>query len=335
MGGKNDMARGRPLIRQWNLLKAIQNHRFGINTDDLTERGECSKRQILRDINILQDAGFPINYETREGGRKFWKLSPNFIEKEGLILSMTEMLSLFLSQQLFSPLSGTQLGGGLTSALDKIKAQLPVRTLNYFEDLDSILLVKSPGFHDYSDQDREIRLLYQATSEERELSIQYRSNGKRAIWESRFHPYGMIFNDGGLYCIGNVLKDREIRTLKVDRLGKVKTTELNFNRPKFFSLRQYVGGGFGIIADRTPMTFRVKFTGWAVSVVREKIFHHTQKITASRDDSLTVEYRLTNPIEFKRWILSFGRQARVLSPEEFRKDIVMELQTMQILYSDL
>jgi predicted DNA-binding transcriptional regulator YafY len=58
MGGKNYMARGRPLIRQWNLLKAIQNHRFGINTDDLTERGECSKRQILRDINILQDAGF-------------------------------------------------------------------------------------------------------------------------------------------------------------------------------------------------------------------------------------------------------------------------------------
>ena len=266
------MARGEPLIRQWNLLKAIQSHRFGINTDELAERVEHCKRQILRDLNILQNVGFPISYEIRDGGRKFWKLSPHFIEKEGLILSMTEMLSLFLSQQIFSPLSGTQLGTGFASALDKIKAQLPVRVLNYFEDLDRTFLVKTPGFHDYSDQDKEIRLLYQAISEERELSIQYRSNGKRAIWESRFQPYGMIFNDGGLYCIGKVLKDSEIRTLKVDRLLRVQPTELNFDRPTDFSLQKYVGGGFGIIADGTPMTFRVKFTGWAVSVVRKKIF---------------------------------------------------------------
>jgi proteasome accessory factor B len=329
------MVRGKPLVRQWNLLKAIQNHHFGISTDDLTERGECSKRQILRDLNILQDIGFPINYETRDGGRKFWKLTPNFIEKEGLILSMTEMLSLFLSQQIFLPLSGTQLGGGLTSALDKIKAQLPVRALNYFEDLDSTLLVKMPGFHDYSDQDKEIRILYQAINEERELSIQYQPSGKRSTWESQFQPFGMIFNDGGLYCVGNVLKDNGIRTLKVDRLGRVQTTELNFDRPKDFSLQKYVGGGFGIIADGKPMTFRIKFTGWAISVVREMVFHFSQKIIEDKDDYLIVEYRLTNWLEFKRWVLGFGRQATVLSPEEFRKDIATELQTMQKLYGDL
>jgi proteasome accessory factor B len=328
------MARGEPLIRQWNLIKVIQNHRFGINTDELAERIECSKRQVLRDLNVLQEVGFPISYEIRDGGRKFWKLSPNFIEKEGLILSMTEMLSLLLSQQLLSPLGGTELGGGLSTALEKIKAQLPVKTLNYFEDLESTLLVKTSGFHDYSDQDKEIRILNLAITEERELSIRYRSSGKRAALESRFHPYGMIYLDGGLYCVGNVLKYDEVRTLKVDRFAGIQLTERLFNKPRDFSLRRYVRGGFGIIADGELTTIHVKFTGWAISIVREKVWHLSQTILEDHDESLIVEYHLNNRIEFKRWILGFGKHARVLAPEDFQREILEELQAMQSQYQN-
>ena len=37
------MARGEPLIRQWNLIKALQAHRFGISADQLAARVGCSK----------------------------------------------------------------------------------------------------------------------------------------------------------------------------------------------------------------------------------------------------------------------------------------------------
>ena len=53
------MARGEPLIRQWNLLKALQAHRFGIDAGELAERLECSKRQVQRDLGVLRKVGLP------------------------------------------------------------------------------------------------------------------------------------------------------------------------------------------------------------------------------------------------------------------------------------
>ncbi|MCP4711904.1 MAG: HTH domain-containing protein, partial [Planctomycetes bacterium] len=137
------MARGEPLIRQWMLLKTLQAHRFGICVDELVKRLEYSKRQVQRDLKVLQQVGFPVSYEARDYGKRFWKLSPQFLESNELILSVTEMLSLFLSQQMLAPLVGTQLGEGLGTLLDKVKAFLPNKALRYFSNLDQTIFVKN------------------------------------------------------------------------------------------------------------------------------------------------------------------------------------------------
>jgi len=126
------MARGDSLFRQWELIKALQAHRFGISTEDLAARLECNKRTVQRDINVLQDI-FPISREERDHGKRYWKLAHNTVESEQLQLTMTEMISLFLSQQLLLPLAGTQFGDGLQTAIQKIRALLPARALTYFE----------------------------------------------------------------------------------------------------------------------------------------------------------------------------------------------------------
>ena len=74
------MSRGEPLIRQWNLLKAMQAYHYGLCADDLALRLECSKRQVQRDLKVLQEVGFPVSYEERDYGKRFWKLSSHFIE---------------------------------------------------------------------------------------------------------------------------------------------------------------------------------------------------------------------------------------------------------------
>jgi predicted DNA-binding transcriptional regulator YafY len=121
------MARGEPLIRQWNLLKALQAHRFGIGVDELANRLECSKRQVRRDLNVLQQVGFPVSFEERDFSKRFWKLSPMFIERQELVLSVTEMLSLFLSRQVLSPLTGTQFGDGLAWTTASLRHGRPDR----------------------------------------------------------------------------------------------------------------------------------------------------------------------------------------------------------------
>ncbi|RKY04580.1 MAG: hypothetical protein DRP56_09870, partial [Planctomycetota bacterium] len=196
------MSRGEPLIRQWNLLKAMQAYHYGLCADDLAKRLECSKRQVQRDLKVLQDVGFPVSYEARDFGKRFWKLSHHFIESDKLIFSVTEMLSIYLGQKLLAPLAGTEFGEGLNSLFEKIKATLSSRALRHFSQLDETLLVKNHVFNDYSPHDKKIRLLNKAIHEYTVVDLRYRSQSKKQPYDTRYHPYGMVYFGGNLYCIG-------------------------------------------------------------------------------------------------------------------------------------
>ena len=87
------MARGDGLFRQWELIKVLQAHRCGVSTEELAVRLECNKRTVQRDMGVLQDI-FPISYEQRDRGKRFWKLAHNTVESEKLQLTMTQCMNL-------------------------------------------------------------------------------------------------------------------------------------------------------------------------------------------------------------------------------------------------
>jgi len=329
------MARGEPLIRQWNLLKILQAHQFGIGVGELAERLECSKRQVQRDLNVLQQSGFPITFDRRDFGKKFWTLSPRFIEREHLILSVTEMLTLFLSQQLLAPLSGTELGDGLTAALDKIKALLPAKSLAHFSKLNEAVLVKNIPFHDYSAQNKEIAILNAAIAGQSVLKIRY-GPPNRDPFDGLFHPYGLILIGAGFYCVGQLIRGdrRDIRKLKVSRCLGVELTADSFQRPDNFSLESCLQGGFGIYSTRRLRTVKVRLTGWAGTSVREQQWHQSQKIVEDTREQVVAEFRLSDAIEFKRWVLGFGRHAVILQPRDLAADIASELAAARDAYGD-
>ena len=318
------MARGDSLFRQWELLKTLQAHRFGIGTDELARRLECNKRTVLRDLNILQ-AVFPIQFEQREFGKKYWKLASHFIESEKLQLTMTEMLCLYVSQQLLAPLAGTPFGDGLATALQKIKAVLPTRALTYFEDLDDAFLIKGLGQEDYSGKSKEIAILNDAILNQRVLNISYHSASQNRDLTADFHPYGMVLLAATLYCIGWLAEYDEVRTLKVARLRGVQRTGKTFEKPATFSLAKHTHGAFGVFGPGKVRTVRARFTGWAATNVREHLWHASQKIVKDDGDAVMAEFELSNTVEFKRWLLGFGRHVVVLKPRKLAADIAQEL----------
>ena len=326
------MARGEPLFRQWQLLKTLQANRFGLSADDLAGRLGYSKRTVQRDLGVLQQVGFPISFEQRDFGKRFWKLTPQFIESEKLQLTVVEMISLFLSQQLLSPLAGTPFGDGLASALQKIKAVLPPSVLGYFADIEDTFLIKSLGQEDYSGKGKEIAILNDAILHERVLRITYRSTSRGSELTTTFHPYGMVLLSASLYCIGWLQEYGEVRTLKASRFRGVQRTENTFEKPATFSLVKHTYGAFGIFGPGKFQTIRARFTGWAAINVREHRWHQSQKIVSDTKKGLTAEFELSNTVEFKRWVLGFGRHAVVVKPRKLAKDIAEELTAARISY---
>ena len=64
---------------------------------------------------------------------------------------------------------------------------------------------------------------------------------------------------------------------------------------------------------------RVRFQPFAAQLVRERIWHHSQRIKELRDGGLELQLQLGSLEEIERWILSWGDQAEVLEPARLRQ----------------
>ncbi len=88
------MARNAELIRQWEILRAIDAARNGITVPKLAAAREVHPRTIRRDIEALSRAGFPL-YEDKVNGTSMWKLTAKpFRGLEETGLSVTELCAL-------------------------------------------------------------------------------------------------------------------------------------------------------------------------------------------------------------------------------------------------
>jgi len=142
----------------------------------------------------------------------------------------------------------------------------------------------------------------------------------------------MVLLSASLYCIGWLEEYGEVRTLKVSRLQGVQRTENTFEKPATFSLAKHTYGAFGIFGPGKFQTIRVRFTDWAAVNVREHRWHQSQKIITDTKKGLTVEFELSNTVEFKRWLLGFGRHAVVVKPKKLARDIADELTAACVAY---
>jgi predicted DNA-binding transcriptional regulator YafY len=330
------MGRGNQLIRQWQLLKTLQNHRYGISIDELMERAHCTRRTVERDLAVLKEVNFPISAEVKDFGKKLWKLEPNFLNSQDLIIGITEIVSLHLAQQLLSPLAGTHLGDGLEQFWKKIEMLLPKKAIEHFMDLDETLYVKAPVKENFASQGKVLQIIDKGTTEGKVLKINYCKSPGEKPSQILYHPYGMVLFGASLYVIGYSATAQAIRTLKVQRMAGAEVTDMSFVRPKDFSLEHCVSHSFGIITlGEKPVTIRCRFHDWAAQMVREQKWHGSQIIEKDNGKGLVASFLLENTVEFKRWMLGFGATASVIEPQTFREEMTQTLQATLKNYKKL
>jgi predicted DNA-binding transcriptional regulator YafY len=140
------------------------------------------------------------------------------------------------------------------------------------------------------------------------------------------HPYGLVFFHNSLYLIAWQPKTRSVRTYKVDRIEEAEVLDGKFERPGDFDLSQLYENSFGIFRSDKVIAVKARLLPEAANAVLEKKWHPSQKAEKHADGSVTATWQLGDTVEFKSWVLSFGRWAEVLAPKELRDEIRSELQ---------
>ena len=332
------MARGELILRQWNLLKMLQTRGEGIALRDIAVELDVSERTIQRDFEVLQELGFPIDFEEDEYGKRFWRLPADFFRSGPLVLGITESVSLHLAEKLFDPLAGTILAEGLQSVLDKIRSLVPTKALDYFADLDSTVHVRRMGKVDYTNHADTIRVLLDAARKELTVEITYRSLWRKEAYNTRFDPYGLVLFDGDLFVLGRSHRADGLRILKIARIASVESTSEPFQRPADFRLADHFQASFGIVhTGEALVEVTAKFTGSAAALVSERKWHDSQQLMwldaeatlfdeiPDEPESVMATFQLGNTVEFKRWIKGFGVEAEVVRPDWLRREVLNEI----------
>ncbi len=333
------MSRGDQLMRQWKIVNLLQFRGEGQTLRALAEEFEVSERTIQRDLEIMQENGLPITFESDEVGRRYWRLPHGFLKSNPMILTLPEAVSLQLAERLIRPLAGTHFAEAMDSILKKVRAIVPSRALDYFADIDDIIHVRMPGRTDYSSKAETIRTLMHAARAQQTVEITYRSLWRgQETYTTLVDPYGLVLFEEDLFLVGMSHRAADFRVFKVSRILTALSTQQVFDKPDDYQLEDHFRSSFGIVQnDGEPIEIEVRFKGAAAALVEERVWHESQRLSREAPesllfecrqqeaDSITAVFRLSDLVEFKRWIRGFGDTAEVLRPESLRREMREDL----------
>jgi proteasome accessory factor B len=317
------MAVKNALVRQWTVLRTLSARSDGATVKEIAaEMGVCEKT-VRRDLATFATAGFPLQESVQAHGRKAWRLDIGNGRPE-LSFAFDEALALFLGRRFLEPLAGTYLWQAAQQAFKKIRACLGRSALAYLDTIAANLHHTAVGAGDYAGKAEVVDELMRAMEDRRQTIITYQSQRATEPVEYAINPLGIVYHRGSLYLVAFSHDHGEVRHFKIDRIDEIEVGKLPFQMPGDFNLQEHLRGSFGIFHGTGDMAVKVRFLPPVARYVLEGRWHASQKLTRQRDGSVLAEFRLSTTEEIKRWLLSFGRNAEVLAPEELRQEMAEE-----------
>ena len=320
--------RGDQLSRQWRILRLIEASRNGLSVRDIMALEKAARRTVYRDLEALQDAGFPL-YAEKSGRQAKWAFVDTYKFRVPQPFTATELMSLHLYGEFIKVFRDTWYYDALESLFKKVQATLPRETLAYLEKVQNAFSVGIHPLKEYGRYREMLNQLSKVLPKREQVEMIYQSLKSAKESRRKVDPYALRFLDGTIYLIGFCHLRKEVRTFVVDRIKLLKVTGVTFDLPGDFSLEEYTRNSFKVMQDAL-YTVRIRISPAWARYVGEKIWHQSQRLEKLPDGSLDMTLEVAGLDEIKQWVLSLGKEAQVLAPPELQEMIVQSLeQTLQ------
>ncbi|HEX6594031.1 MAG TPA: WYL domain-containing protein [Bacillota bacterium] len=279
-------------------------------------------RTIKRDLQTLDETGFEIIHNKTKYGKILYSHQSRLFETYQLRL----MIDAILSARFITTNEKKNL-------ISKIKQLTSKRIAKTFPG--PILFSQSANM-DYERVKLNIDRVHQAIFEKKVLTYQYgKFNVDKEFVFNRdgayYHvePYALIWQNDFYYLIGHFQKTNEMRHYRLDRIRNIEVSEETFV-PKPFHLQEYVDHSFHMFAGK-DIRIKIRFNNDLINVVLDR-FRHEANIQKVDDTSfiLTTKAKLSDGLV--NWILTWGNQAKVLSPDYLVEQVKEKVEKMIDLY---
>ena len=287
-----------------------------LRATDLARKCGVSERTVYRDVISISEANIPIYFD---GGYRL--LHDGFLPPVNLTDSESDFLLSLLRSTFFE--GDKPYGKTARVIMDKIKAgrSEPQAT-------KPIAIGESGVEKDY--EYKSTQKIEDAIREKTAIEIHYLSlKGEKT--RRTIDPYALTFRKRAWYLIGYCHLRKDIRTFRLGRIERVKTLSGRFEIPEDFSIKDYFKSMWGVTRDRLNH-FKVRFSNEAAIAIKTSRHHPDEKITELENGDVKYELIAGGEEEFIRWVLSYGRNAELISPESTRKKLKIILADLSNKY---
>jgi proteasome accessory factor B len=105
-----------------------------------------------------------------------------------------------------------------------------------------------------------------------------------------------------------------------------------FERPKNFSIDKLLKGSFGVFSGGELVAIRIWFGRSRAQLIRERKWHHSQKITELGNGEIELILELSSLVEIVPWILSWGEHALAVAPKELVREVASVVKELGRVY---
>ncbi len=295
--------------------------------ETLASELECNEKTVRTYINYMRDRfDAPIEFSRQKGWyytNANWRLS-------SVALTRGEIFALTLGARMLAAYGGSAYGAELQSAIEQLVKRLPEQTwVDLHQLADEHVMFRSGA---ELDLDAEIwQTLEQACRQKRQVWMRYATPGK-PVSQRRLDPYLLHFSRSNPYVTGWCYKRNAVRWFRVDRIQELKLLDTQFKVNPSFNRQTHVTSAFQHEVGGTPQEVQIWFDEPTSPYIRERRWHSSQNIEEHPDGSLTLKLVVKGLNEVKRWVLFYGRGAKVLKPPELVGMIQDELKGMNEQY---
>ncbi len=328
------MPRNAEVIRQWTILREIERARAtGVTIDELAALCAVTTRTIRRDLQALEEAGFPIyDDKSRDDGKTRWILNGQAFKGLSAGLTLAELCALYFSRSLAESLAGTPFKSDVESAFEKLTAALTPHMQQFLDQLPRVLSTKAQPHAAGGGGERtkiEARAL-EATLHQRQARITYHSRSSDRTKDYIVHPYRLAYAQGALYLLAYVPEYQEVRTFAMERIQDLSLLEETFT-PIEELPEDAFPHSLGVHSG-PPERVEIEFQPAVAGYVRARTWHPSQQVREADNGGVAMTLDVCLDHALQSWILSFGPFAKVMAPEHLARGIASQFEEARALY---
>jgi predicted DNA-binding transcriptional regulator YafY len=314
------------LLRIITLLQAKASRR----ASDIAAELDVSVRTVYRDLNALAMAGVPVRFEKEDGG---YRVAGDFFLPP-VQLTLSEALALSVLGSQVASRGQLPFLEDAWRAVTKIRGQLPPTLRDEVAGADGHVRVEVARVSPQDGCGPVFDRIRQSIAERRKVRCRYDGGkgGDDGV-PFLFRPYALFFAQRAWYAIGHSERRGAERSLKLNRMADLETTDLPYGIPDGWTLDGSLGHAWRMIRGGRTYAVSIQFDADFGRTVADTLWHPTQTIEWQPDGSCLFRCSVDGLDEIVWWVLGYGPHAEVLAPNELRERMRDSAAAMHRTYS--